>query len=166
MVIGRIHFSSRNYVWFDYQLNGEKFFAVFSRFLPGCYPVVDGKIVREERFKSMSPHAFIKMRHGSEKSIKSIIHVLGFSLVDWEALGKSFFCHDHINLCNNLLSLLCRVRCPSPIRWTCEAAHDSSTDIRADRYRRPPVSSCSAGCCHVGLRQPDRRAQRRGRRES
>jgi hypothetical protein len=90
-VIGRIHFSTRNFVWFEYKIKGETFHAVFSRFLPACYPVVDGKIVREERFKWLSPHAFIMMRHDCEKSIKSIIHVLGFSLVDWEALGNSYY---------------------------------------------------------------------------
>jgi hypothetical protein len=112
LIIGRIHFSSKHYVWFEYNFGGETFQGVYSRFDFCCYPVEDGKIVRTSQYDNSSPQNFIHLRHGKIVSIKKFIRVLGFSLKNWENQGTIFHLQstDILIMSNpKFLSLLCRL---------------------------------------------------------
>ena len=95
--IGRIHFSTKCYVWFSYQLHtdGETFYAVMCRKTKSCHAVEHGTVIKNPNL--LSPHGFVSWRHspvGSRKtlrwSVKPMIIVLGLSLKEWEDMGKAF----------------------------------------------------------------------------
>lgn len=97
----------RNYANFNYFMKSgsEKveYFGVFSHKHNGCFPVENGKIVKDEQAKT--PHAFLKDRHPAmtaeenrrQYSATGIIKMKNKTLMEWKLQGDVNYLYAEIS---------------------------------------------------------------------
>jgi hypothetical protein len=103
--VARRYFPGKKYVEFNYFMGSgsekREYHGVLSIDDNGCFPVVEGNIIKQGAAKS--PHAFLKTQHPGrtssngirQYSAPGIIMMLGKTLAEWKQSGMCLFFSLH-----------------------------------------------------------------------